>query len=114
MSNNNLVSDDMVGAALRYLSENTAASAKAKADRVMAEHLRKRTRAQVIMSSTQTTAGMREAEAEASNAYLAACEDERNAIEADEYHRAARAKAEAIISAWQTENANIRAAERVR
>lgn len=110
----NLVTDDMVSAALNYLSASTVDSAKAKADRVMAEHNRKRVRARLILDSDHTTSAMREADAEASDAYGAACLAERDAVERDEYHRAARIKADAIISAWQTENANIRASERVR
>lgn len=109
-----LVTDDMVSAALTYLSTSTMDSAKAKADRVMAEHRRKRVRAQLILDSDQTTAAMREADAEASDAYGIACMAERDAVERDEYHRAARIKADAIIEAWRTENANIRAAEKVR
>lgn len=109
-----LVTDDMVSAALEYLSRSTVDSAKAKADRVMAEHNRKRVKAQLMLNSGNSTAAMREAEAEASEAYREACEAERDAVERDEYHRAARIKADAIISAWQTENANNRAAERVR
>ena len=109
-----LVTDDMVSAALEYLSRSTVDSAKAKADRVMAEHNRKRVRAQLILESEQTTAAMREADAEASQWYLEACQAERDAVERDEYHRAARIKADAIIEAWRTENANARAAEKVR
>jgi hypothetical protein len=114
MSNNNLVTDDMVSSALRYLAENTQATAKAKADRVLAELNRKRCRARLILASPESSYAMREAWAEAHDDYEAACVIEAQATEADEYHRAARVKADAIISAWQTENANIRAAERVR
>ena len=110
----NLVSDDMVSAALTYLSTSTVDSAKAKADRVMAEYARKRCRARLILESDQTSFAMREADAEASEAYLQACQFEADAVERDEYHRAARIKADAIIEAWRTENANIRAAETVR
>jgi hypothetical protein len=109
-----LVTDDMVSAALNYLSTSTMDSAAAKADRIMAEHKRKRVRAQLILDSTHTTAALREADAEASGEYFEACLAERSAIERDEYHRAARIKADAIIEAWRTENANIRAAEKVR
>ena len=109
-----LVTDDMVSAALEYLSRSTVDSAKAKADRVMAEHNRKRVRAQLILDSDQTTAALREADAEASQWYLEACQAEREAVERDEYHRAARIKADAIISAWQTESANVRISEKVR
>lgn len=109
-----LVTDDMVSAALHYLSTNTQATAEAKANRVMAEYARKRCRALQICESNQTSFAMREAAAEASEAYLQACQFEADAVEADEYHRACRAKAEAIIEAWRTENANVRAAERVR
>jgi hypothetical protein len=109
-----LVSDDMVSAALTYLSTSTVDSAKAKADRVMAEHHRKRVRARLILDSDHTTSAMREADAEASDAYGEACLAERDAVFADEYHRAARIKADAIIESWRTQNANIRAAEKIR
>ena len=114
MSDNNLVTDNMVSAALQYLAVNTQAAAKAKADRVMAEHQRKRVLAGEILASEQSSFAMKEAEALASAAYKLACEAEAMAVEQDEYHRAARAKADALISAWQTERANIRAAERIR
>lgn len=114
MSSNNLVNEDMVSAALAYLSQNTAAAAKAKADRVMAEHMRRVVRARMVLASKQNTAGLREAEAEASADYRDAVQAERDAVEVDEYHRAARVKAEAIIEAWRTESASIRAAERIR
>lgn len=109
-----IVSDDMVEAALRYLSENTAATAKAKADRVMAEHNRKVVRAKLILDAPDGPMTMKEAWAEAHNNYSIACMNEAESVKADEYHRAARAKAEAIIEAWRTEQSNIRAAERVR
>lgn len=110
----NLVTDDMVGAALAYLSSSTMDSAKAKADRVLAEHNRKRVRATLILDSEEKTTAMKEAAAESSTEYWEACKAERDAVERDEYHRAARIKADAIIEAWRTENANIRAAEKIR
>lgn len=109
-----IVTDDMVEAALRYLSENTSATAKAKAARVMAEHERKTTRARLFLAAPEGPIASKEAWAEAHEDYDAACCREADAVQADEYHRAARAKAEAIIEAWRTEQSNIRAAERVR
>lgn len=109
-----LVTDAMVSAALEYLAQNTMASAKAKADRVMAEHERKIVRARLISQSEETTASAREAWAESHDDYIASCKAEADAVLRDEYHKAARIKADAIIEAWRTENANIRAAEKVR
>ena len=85
-----LVTDDMVSAALTYLSTSTMDSAKAKADRVMAEHNRKRVRARLILDSEQTTAGLREADAEASQWYLEACQQERDAVEREAHRRELR------------------------
>lgn len=109
-----IVSEDMVEAALRYLSENTAATAKAKADRVMAEHERKMARARLFLTAPDGPIAAKEAWAEAHEDYDAACCREADAVQADEYHRAARTKAEAILEAWKCEAANIRAAERIR
>lgn len=109
-----LVTDDMVSAALRYLAENTMATAEAKAARVMSEHSRKTERARLFLAAPDGSIAFKEAWAEAHEDYIAACRLEAEATKVDEYHRAARVKADAIIEAWRTENANIRAAEKVR
>lgn len=114
MSANNLVTDEHVSAALQYLSQNTMATAEAKAARIMAEHTRKTERARLFLAAPDGSIAAKEAWAEAHADYIAACRNEAEATKIDEYHRAARAKAEAIIAAWQSEQANIRAAERVR
>jgi hypothetical protein len=108
-----LVSNDMVQNALTYLAESSEAVAAAKAERIRAEYNRKKTRAR-IMLDTDGPVAIREAQAECSEEYFHATEREAEAVRADEWHRAQRNKCEAIIEAWRTENANVRAAERVR
>ncbi len=73
------------------------------------EFMRKRARARLMLQSDEKTATGREAWAEDHEEYVAACEAEADAVEADEFLRAERNKAETIIACWQTENANRRA-----
>lgn len=109
-----LISNEMVQAAFDYLNDAADAAAKAKADRVLAEHRRKKVLAELTLEASQKTADLRKAWAESHPTYWDACQAEANAVRADEWHRMNRAKAEALVSAWQTENANLRATTRIR
>jgi hypothetical protein len=57
---------------------------------------------------------MREAWAEAHDLYAEVCEAEALAVEADEFHRNERNKADSIIEAWRTESASQRAGSNFR
>ena len=111
---NRLVTDDMLEAAIQYLAKSSELIAASRANRLRAEHKRKRTRAQLIMQSMERSATMREAWAEAHELYQEACEAEAKAVEHDEYHRNERNKADVIIEAWRSENANSRAGSNFR
>lgn len=104
-----LVTDDMIETAIQYLATASEITAAARANRIRAEHKRKRTRAMLILQSQERSATLREAWAEAHDLYSEACEAEAKAVEADEFHRNERNKADTIIAAWQTEGANNRA-----
>ena len=109
-----LITDEMMEAALDYLATASDHIAAARAARLRAEFKRKRVRAKLIFQSNQPSALMREAWAEAHEVYFEACEEEVKATEADEKAREERNKANTIIEAWRTENANRRSGEHFR
>jgi len=109
-----LVTDDMMEAAIQYLAKSSELIAASRANRLRAEHRRKRLRAKLILQSEERSATMREAWAEAHDLYAEACEEEAKAVEHDEFHRNERNKADTIIAAWQTEGANNRAGSNFR
>jgi hypothetical protein len=103
-----LVKDKWIEDSLEYLASSSEQTAAAKAKRVRAEFERKRLKSRLIISSPEKTVLMKEAWAESHDDYLIACENEVQAIEEDEWHRAQRNKADAIIEAWRSEQANHR------
>lgn len=108
-----LVTDDMVSNALDYLAQSTEAAAAAKAERIRAEYARKKVRSMIMLDSDGPIA-IREAHAETSEEYEKACEREAEAVRNDEWHRLQRNKAEAIVEAWRTESATVRAGQNFR
>lgn len=109
-----LVTDEMVEEALRYLATSSDHIASSRAMRLRAEFKRKRVRAKLILESNQPSAVTREAWAEAHSLYHEACEEEVRAVEADEYARAERNKADTIIETYRTEEATRRAGSQLR
>lgn len=107
-----LISDTLVQQAFDWLKENAKPSAAARAARIRAEHNTKRVKAQQFLSHEGSVAE-RDAQAIASTEYDEAVEAECAAVEADEFHRNQRNKAEAIIDAWRTEQSNYRAMQKV-
>ncbi len=104
-----LVTDDMISDALDFLAKSSQEAAAARGMRVRREFMRKRARAHLVNQSDEKSVAAREAWAEDHDDYAAACEAEAEAVEADEFLRAERNKAETVIQCWQTENANRRA-----
>jgi hypothetical protein len=104
-----LISDEWIEDALNYLATSSEQTAAARANRVRAEFNRKQTRARLILRSPESSVAMRDAWAEAHSDYASACEEEVIAVEADEWHRAQRNKCDAIIEAYRTEQASLRA-----
>ncbi len=104
-----LVTDEMVEEALNYLATSSDHIAAARAMRLRAEFKRKRVRAKLILESNQSSAVAREAWAEAHALYHQACEEEVQAVEADERARAERNKADTILEVFRTQEATLRA-----
>lgn len=108
-----LITEKMVHVAFDYLHDAADAAAMAKHNRILAEHRRKKILAELMLEADKRTADMRKAWAESHPVYWEACKEEAEAVRADEWHRMQKAKAEAVIDAWRTENANQRSAGRV-
>ena len=103
-----LVTEEMLQGAFDYFNEQGAAAAQAKADLVIAEYRRKKARAKIILQSRERTMTLREAEADCHPDVYEACQAEAEATKAVEWHRHNRARADAIVEAWRSEQANIR------
>lgn len=106
---NRLISDQAIEEALNYLATSVEITAAARANRIRKEFVRKQTRAMLILRSPESSAAMREAWAESHVDYKAVCEQEAQAVEADEWHRAKRNQCDMVIEAWRTEQASHRA-----
>jgi len=103
------ITDEMMEEALNFLAAHSEQGAEARANRFRAEHARKRVRANLILNSEEKTSAMKEAWAEQHSRYIQAVDDEAEAIKWDEYYRAERNRADAVIEAWRSEQANQRA-----
>ena len=110
-----LVKPHHVEAALEALSIASAQqAAKAKADEVRADEARKATLSRLKRECNEAKSSVdREDWARCQPAYRDACETYAKAAGVWEYHRDRRAKAEAILSAWQTEESTERASRRM-
>jgi len=108
-----LIKPEWMDFALKYLAESGEAAAAAKAERIRAEHGVKIAKARALLDA-EGTAQIRDAMAVASKEYAIAVEREAEAVRQDEWHRTQRNKADAIIEAWRTENANRRAGSQFR
>ncbi len=108
-----IISEELVHEAVDYIAYHGDKAATAKGMQVRAEYRRKRIRAQLILAAPHNSLGMREAWAEASEAYETACEDLAKCEEAVESHRNQRNKSEVICEMWRTEQATIRGLRKV-
>ena len=108
------ITDEMMEEALSFLATHSEQGAEARANRFKAEHARKRVRANLILTSDEKTSAMKEAWAEQHERYIQAINDEAEAIKWDEYFRAERNRADALIEAWRSEQANQRAGSNFR
>lgn len=107
------VSERNVSDALAYLADNphpVAYALKAKAD---AENASKRAYAKAFVAA-QGSVDTRKQIAELDEATIAAKDNEANAVLELETHRSRIRAAEMLLEIWRTENANARAAERIR
>lgn len=109
MAPSKLIADEAIEEALNYLATSADIAAAARAARIRGEFERKRVRSRLILQSNEKTMGLKEAWAECHPDYVAACEKEIEAVEADEFYRNKRNACDAIIEAWRSEQANNRA-----
>ena len=109
MHTTRLIKDEWIEEDLNYLATSSEISAAARAEKVRAEFNRKQIKAKLVLRSPESSVAMRDAWAEAHQDYAIACEEEVKAIENDEFHRCQRNKSDAIIEAYRTEQASLRA-----
>lgn len=108
-----IVTEEQVEIALSYLNMVPHPLAKARKDVVDAETRARRSFASAFLSA-EGSVDARKAQAELSSEYMQAKAQEHDAVLDLETHRARVKGAEVIIDCWRTENANARAAEKVR
>lgn len=109
-----IVSEQNVHDALAYLAIDPHPLALARKDMTDAENDAKNAFANAFLESKGTSADARKMDAELHAAYASAKAVEADALLELERHKARVKAAEMLIEVWRTENANIRAAERVR
>jgi hypothetical protein len=108
-----IVADDTVSKALAYLADDPHPLALARKYLTDAETASKRVYAQAFLDA-EGSVDARKAQAEISNGYQLAKANESNAVLELERHKSRSRAAEMIIEMWRSEQANVRAAERVR
>lgn len=103
-----IVTDEMLEASFSYFRDQAEAAAQAKADLILAEYRRKKTLSRLILESSEKSLGMKEAEAlchpDTEEAYIV----EAQCNKVVEWHRHQKARAEAIVQAWQTQESTRR------
>lgn len=107
------VTDRNVSDALHYLAEDPHPLAVARFNLTKAENKTRETYAALYLT-TQGTVKERESLTESDPAFKATREAEADCVLAFERHRSRVKAAEMLLEVWRTENANARAAERVR
>ena len=108
-----IVSDKNITDALAYLADDPHPLALARKDVTDAENKAKQIYARCFVSAVGSVEA-RKASAEVSPEYIAAKAEEAEAIKELERHKSRARAAEMLIEVWRSENANARAAERVR
>lgn len=105
------ISDEQVQKALDWMREGAADAAKARAHRVYLDEYLSAMRAKIAAECMEAgdSASAADIKAKASDAYHDLLKTYREAVELDELYRWRRSSADAVMSAWQTMNANNRA-----
>lgn len=109
-----IVNDDTVSKALQYLAEDPHPIALARKDLTDAETNTKTVYSRLLLVSKQNSVAAKEADALQDPDYLQAKDAENGALLELERHKARTKAAEMICEIWRSEQANVRAAERVR
>lgn len=108
-----IVSEKNVSDALAYLAADPHPIALAKKDLTDAENTKRELFARLFLIADGSVE-QRKCVAETTGSYIAARDDEAKAIMEYERHRARIRAAEMLLEIYRTENANARAAERIR
>lgn len=108
-----IVADDTVSKALAYLAEDPHPVAAARHALTTAENRAKEAFAEALLAA-EGAVEVKKAHAETDVHYREAKTAEANALMELERHKSRAKAAEMIIEVWRSENANARAAERVR
>ena len=108
-----VVSEKNVSDALTYLADDPHPVARARHELTNCTNAAKRLFAEAFLAA-EGSVDARKAKAEINSSYLMAKRDEAEAELELERHRSRVKAAETIIEVWRSENANIRAAERIR
>lgn len=103
-----VVTDEDVEEAIKYLSENAEVAAKAIARVEYLEAYRSSLKATLMKQSSESSNAAQERDAYAHPNYIAHLAEIRAATETAETHKFLLAAKRAIISAWQTQKANHR------
>jgi hypothetical protein len=108
-----IVKEEWVHDSVDYLMKQSDAAATAKGNLIRADYHRKKIRAQLILSSSHSSLGLREAFAESHADYAEVCEKLAQCEAAVEKHRNLRSRAETICEMWRTQSATLRGLGRV-
>lgn len=109
-----IVSEKNISDALHYLATDPHPIAEGRFNLMRAENKSRETFAKLFLGSNGTSVAAKEASVESNQEYIATKDAEAGAVLEYERHRSRVKAAEMLLEIWRTENANARAAERVR
>ncbi len=109
-----IVSENNVHDSLAYLAIDPHPIAEARYRLTMAENNAREVRAKLFTQSNASSVAAKEASVECHEGYREAKNAEAVALMEYERHRSRVKAAEALLDIWRSENANARAAEKVR
>lgn len=106
-----IITDEKLQDAVDFLRLNARKGAKARAERKYLEEYIPALRAKLAVECIRNgdSAAKADIEAKASEAYHKILDAYKTAVEEDEFLQWGRVGADAVLSAWQTQNANNRA-----
>ena len=104
-----IVTDEDVEKALEFLRDNATYAAKCRAERIYCEEYRKTIKAEIMGVYNHLPISAQERQAYSSDKYINHLQVLKLAIEKDEKQRFLMKAQEAVIEAWRTQNANMRA-----
>lgn len=104
-----IVDEERVHSAMEYLRSSAQVIGKAKGRAVKADKMLSHTEALCIVHSTATSQAAKQAEARASDKYVAAIDEIQAAVDDLKNIESLREAASAVIDVWRTEQATHRA-----